>query len=155
MATAAESAKQRKSFSEVDRRRFKRLRVFRSKKAKDYNASDMELVFSEVWSSRWPNTPAAMFTIRDKKHAKDLIAHYGAETTAFVIREVVTHWEQYRADLKMNGFPSMIAFYGYRNSLFPMVLEQDSKGMKPGWGSHFEEGDSTDSGDEMGWPEGF
>ncbi len=148
LASATEKARGRKAANTGPG--MKRLRRFLDKQPAQYNCNDIELVLAHAWKARWKRVAPPRFTGRDRKHAKDLITQYGAEETAKVVSTVVTQWEDYAAKFSLNGYPSMPLFYGYRNSLFPMVLEGGGTA-KPKWGTHFDENESRDDGDEIGW----
>lgn len=151
LLSSSRRAKGRKpANSRVNTQGYKRLRKFLDKSPKNYNCNDMELVLAHAWKSRWDKVPPPRFTGRDRKHAKDLIEHYGAAETAKVINTIVVEWETYSAKFSLGGYPSMPLFWGYRNSLFPLVLQGDSTG-KPLWGTHFKKEDSRSEGDEVGW----
>jgi len=88
----------------------------------DYNCNDMEGVFKRAWKEKF-NTPTSSFTIKDRKHAKDLIDTWGALRVIRVIRETILKWDQLRVLLKVTGFPSMALIFGYRNTLFQLIEE--------------------------------
>lgn len=127
----------------------KRVRSFLEKDPRQYNCNDMELVLGIAWKETGWKTPPPKFTSRDRKHAKDLISHYGASNVARVIKEAIGGWTDYSGRLNVNGYPSMPLFWGYRNSIFPMVL--DGKGKKKGAGTQFDESTSREDGSEIGW----
>ena len=151
IGVAMTAEKRRKPMTAGKQRAYKRMRRFKQKKASRYNANDMELVLAEVWTLKWPNTPSPKFTNKDRAHAKALIDHYGAAITAHVVRTVVTQWSMFKSKLQINGgYPSIAMLYGYRNSVFPMVLEQEEDA-KPGWGTHFSVEDGSDNLEGTGW----
>ena len=149
LAQASTKESSRKPLEKVTQES-KQLRAFLSKNVSNYNCNDIEVVLSTIWRKKWTSVPPPKFMGRDRKHAKDLIEHYGPADTVKVISQVIENWEDYAARLSINGYPSMPLFWGYRNSLFPLVL-QGNNGAKPKWGSHFDENNTRDPGDEIGW----
>ena len=149
VAMSSESRRKPANDREMAARR--RLRKHQARLPSQYSANDIELVFAQVWAMRWTKAAPPKFTLRDKRHAKDLIEQYGAAETAQVIREVITHWDKYRKAYNLNGHPSMRLFYGWRITLFAAVLEEEINRTEDQGGSQFHEDHDREEGDEIGW----
>lgn len=137
------------------RKQNRRLRKFLEKEPEQYNANDIELVFRGVWKEVWKKTPPSSFTMRDRKHAKDLLDTYGGKVVSEVIRSTFLNWERVKQEFGLKGHPSMPMFWGWRNSIFPFIMEGgvESDPAKPKWGTHAPDDESghTDEGEELGW----
>lgn len=135
-------------------RHWQRLKDFSDKSPEQYNANDIELVMARAWHRKGWKTPAPRFTMRDRKHAKDLIIAYGADTVSTVIDTAISNWESLAPKMNLsNAYPSMGIIFGYRNSIFPLVIDGDLGGDKPTWGTQFNrDKDSSPEGEEkIGW----
>ena len=117
-----------------------------------YNANDLEFVFRRAWGDKWKTRPPR-FTMRDKKHAKDLNEEFGPADTAKVVSQTIHLWEDITRQFGLNGYPSMPMIFGFRRSLFPTILDGSVDGTKrPKWGTHFDEAEhSRPAGQEGGW----
>jgi len=131
-----------------------RLKKFSEKSASEYNANDMEIVMAQAWTLKGWRSAAPKFTLRDRKHAKDLIEQHGPETVASVIEEAISKWEDVAPKMRLNNtYPSMSIIFGYRNSIFPLLIDGELN-MKPTWGSQFDrekDASPTDGGGSVGW----
>jgi len=124
--------------------------AFEEKSPSQYNCNDMELVIRVGFAKRgWKGAPT--FTGKDRSQAKQLIEAYSPDVVADVVQQTITRWEEVSAHFGANGFPSMAFVYGFRNSLFPYVLNGPQSKAKPGAGSQFNADDSREKGDEVGW----
>lgn len=134
------------------RRHTNRLQKFSEKSASEYNANDMEIVMAQAWKLKGWRTAPPKFTLRDRKHAKDLIEQHGAETVSNVIDEAIRRWEEIAPKMRLNNtYPSMSIIFGYRNSIFPLLIDGDLN-MKPTWGSQFDrEKDASQEDGGIGW----
>ena len=133
---------------------WQRLKSFTEKTPEQYNANDIELVMARAWHRKGWKTPAPRFTMRDRKHSKDLITAYGPDVVAKVIDGAISSWESLAPKLRLNNaYPSMGIMYGYRNSIFPLMIDGDPNNGNPSWGSHFDRNkDSSPEGEEkIGW----
>lgn len=130
---------------------WRRLQNFLDKKCSEYNAKDMELVLAMEWEKRTWKTPPPRFFGKDLKHAKDLINIYGSEFVAQVITTCVRDWEKISNKFKINGYPNMSIFWGFRNSIFPTIIDGELES-EPSWGSQYDVNrDSRPEGEEIGW----
>ena len=135
-------------------RHWQRLQSFLEKTPDQYNSNDIELIMARAWHRKGWKTPAPRFTMRDRKHAKDLITTYGPDVVAKVIDQAIASWEALAPKLRLqNAYPSMGIMYGYRNSIFPLIIDGDPSAGKASWGSHFDrDKDSSPKGEEkIGW----
>lgn len=135
-------------------RHWQRLKDFNDKSPDQYNANDIELVMARAWHRKGWKTPPPRFTLRDRKHAKDLIINYGADTVTLVIERAISSWEVLTPKMNLNNaYPSMGIIFGYRNSIFPLIIDGGLEGSEPSWGSHFDRNkDSSPEGEEkVGW----
>lgn len=133
---------------------WQRIQAFLEKTQDQYNANDIELVMARAWHRKGWKTPVPRFTIRDRKHAKDLIIAYGAKNVSEVMDKAIDNWESLAPKLKLhNAYPSMGIMFGYRNSIFPLLIDGDLAGGKVSWGSNFDrKTDSSPKGEEkIGW----
>lgn len=129
---------------------WRRLQAFNEKTPEQYNAKDLEFVLALEWREKWKSPPPRFFG-RDMKHAKDLISIYSAEVVSDVIKRCVKDWETIAPRFNIKGYPSMPIFWGFRNSIFPLMIDGELQG-KPTWGSQFnDETDSRPDGGEIGW----
>jgi len=128
---------------------WRRLQAFNDKTPEQYNAKDMEYVVALEWKKKWQSPPPRFFG-RDMKHAKELIAIYGAEVVADVLQRSIADWESLAPHFNIKGYPSMPIFWGFRNSIFPLMIDGELNS-KPNWGSQFTKEDSTPDGGEIGW----
>jgi len=128
---------------------WKKLDSFLSKSPDKYNAKDLELLLASEWDKKGWKTPAPRFYGKDLKHGKELIKIYSAELVAKVLSYSVQNWESLAPKFNIRGYPSMPIFWGFRNSIFPLVIDGDI-GVSPSWGSHYEE-EQTKQGSEVGW----
>jgi len=135
-------------------KRNKRVRKFLSKDPSEYHSNDMELVFRTAWKATEWKSPPSSFTGKDRGLAKKLIEQFGAANTAEVIKATIVQWGRIKEEFpQLNGYPSVGMIFGFRSSLFPLVLEGDlDKAAKgPSWGSHAPDGKQTPEGEESGW----
>lgn len=129
---------------------WRRLQAFNEKTPEQYNAKDLEFVLAIEWREKWKSPPPRFFG-RDMKHAKDLISIYGAEVVSDVIKRCVKDWETIAPRFNIKGYPSMPIFWGFRNSIFPLMIDGELQS-QPTWGSQFNnETDSRPDGGEIGW----
>lgn len=128
---------------------WRRLNAFQNKTPEQYNAKDMEFVVALEWKKKWQSPPPRFFG-RDMKHAKELISIYGAEVVADVLQRSIADWETLAPRFNIKGYPSMPIFWGFRNSIFPLMIDGELNS-KPTWGSQFTKEDSTPDGGEIGW----
>lgn len=129
---------------------WKRLQSFLDKEPTHYNSKDMELVVAMEWQKKWKSPPPRFFG-RDLKHVKELINIYSPEVVAEVLISCIRDWEKISSKFKINGYPSMPIFWGFRNSIFPMIIDGEIED-KPSWGSQYDtEKDSRPEGEEIGW----
>ena len=128
---------------------WRRLQAFNDKTPEQYNAKDMEFVMAQEWRKKWQSPPPRFFG-RDMKHTKDLISIYGAEVVSDVITKCISDWESIAPKFNIKGYPSMPIFWGFRNSIFPLMIDGELDN-KPSWGSQFSDTDDTPDGGEIGW----
>ena len=128
---------------------WRRLQAFNQKTPDQYNSKDLEFVVALEWREKWQSPPPRFFG-RDLKHGKDLISIYGAEVVTDVIRRCVKDWEEIAPRFNIKGYPSMPIFWGFRNSIFPLMIDGELD-TKEGWGSQFDNKESRSEGDEIGW----
>lgn len=130
----------------------KKSQDFSEKSPESYNVNDIEQVLASAWQSKGWRTPPGSFTMRDKGNAKRLIETYGPAVVADVITKAISQWESLCPKLRLSGaYPSIGLIYGYRNSIFPLMIDGDNSA-KPSWGSHFDrEKDSAPTGKTIGW----
>lgn len=107
-----------------------------------FSSRDIEVLMRDTAVAHGAIPP--MWTMKDRKHAKELISHYGGEAVATVVETVVKDWAVFVQRYRLKGHPSMAFIYGYRNSVFPDVLEGATK-ERPTWGSHYNPNDNTPS----------
>lgn len=129
--------------------RVSKLDKFNTKAPCDYNSNDLEFVISESWIKKGWNTPPPRFYPKDRKLSKQLLENYGAVNCDKVIRGCIAEWEAVSATFRIQGYPSVGVFWGFRNSLFPYIL--DNNNSKPQWGSKFDKKDERSEGSEIGW----
>ena len=128
---------------------WRRLQAFNQKTPDQYNSKDLEFVVALEWREKWQSPPPRFFG-RDLKHGKDLISIYGAEVVTDVIRRCIKDWEEIAPRFNIKGYPSMPIFWGFRNSIFPLMIDGELD-TKEGWGSQFDNKESRSEGDEIGW----
>lgn len=112
------------------RKAAKRMRKFLEKRPEDYNTNDIEVLFGEVWRKRFRLTRPPGFTMKDRKHVKVLIDTFGAAQVAKVVLTTVGKWTEVSGKLRVSGTPSVALIFGYRASLFPLVLEPEKAVVK-------------------------
>ena len=106
---------------------WRRLQAFNEKTPEQYNAKDLEFVLAIEWREKWKSPPPRFFG-RDMKHAKDLISIYSAEVVSDVIKRCVKDWETIAPRFNIKGYPSMPIFWGFRNSIFPLMIDGELQG---------------------------
>lgn len=127
----------------------KRLQAFLNKSPEKYTSLDIEIVFAQHWGAKW-KSPPSRFTMKELSLVKKLNEGYGPEVVAKVVEAMIVRWESLRREFSLNGYPSIPLLWGYRNSFFPFLLEEDEES-KPQWGSHFSDDQSRPEGQEVGW----
>ena len=147
MKVADEKSRKRKAVKAPSRAT--KLQQFNAKAPEDYNSNDLEFVISESWVKKGWNTPPPRFYQKDRKLSKQLIESYGAVNCDKVIRGCIADWEAVSTTFRIQGYPSVGVFWGFRNSLFPYIL--DNNKAKPEWGSKFDTKDERSEGSEIGW----
>lgn len=128
---------------------WRRLQAFNEKTPEQYNSKDLEFVLALEWRKKWQSPPPRFFG-RDLKHGKDLISIYSAEVVTNVIQTCVKEWESIAPKFNIKGYPSMPIFWGFRNSIFPLMIDGELK-TKDSWGSQFDNTESRKDGEEVGW----
>jgi hypothetical protein len=116
-----------------------------------YNCNDLEKVFRNAWSERWPNVTPKRWTGRERKNAKDLISEYTAAEAVKTVEMTIEKWNVLMRQFDFKGYPNMPLIYGYRGSLVPMAKEGEQKPSNPKWGSHYDKDETRDDGKEGGW----
>lgn len=112
------SRKRKREFADGPKKVKRRLRTD-DKEASEYNCNDLEVIFKRTWIDTWGKFSSSRWTLREKKHAKDMIREHGGEAIANYIRFVIEHWDDLCRRYKVNGYPSIPIIYGYRRSWFP------------------------------------
>lgn len=143
-------ANKKRTPTQTKPKHWQRIRKFQEKTPDQYNAKDLEFVLAMKWKEKW-NSPPPRFYGRDLKHAKDLIGIYTAEVVTNVINWSLDNWEQLCERYNIKGYPSMPIFWGFRNSIFPLYIDGEVNTSNPSWGSHFNEEQSREDGEEIGW----
>lgn len=129
---------------------WRRLQAFNDKTPEQYNAKDIEFVLALEWREKWKSPPPKFFG-RDLKHAKDLISIYSPEVVTSVVKQCVKEWETIAPQFNIKGYPSMPIFWGFRNSIFPLIIDGALQ-TKATWGTQFDSNtDSRPEGGEIGW----
>ena len=57
---------------------------------------------------------APLVTGKDQKHLKDLIDHYGYDTTRQMVDWMFDNWHIFRREKKIQGVPTVGLLYGFR-----------------------------------------
>ena len=128
---------------------WRRLSDFIEKSPSDYNSKDLELLLASERDKKGWKSPAPRFYAKDMKHGKELIKIYGADVVSKVFTYSVQNWETLAPKFNIRGYPSMPIFWGFRNSIFPLVIDGEI-GHQPTWGTHYTE-EQTNTGSEVGW----
>jgi hypothetical protein len=95
----------------------------KEKSKAEYNQFDMWFVFKRCWKEANLNGRPTIWTLRERKHVRDMIAEQGSEA-------IVTYFEYCFKNWKTLAFahhitsvvPSIPILYGYRRSLLPEAL---------------------------------
>jgi hypothetical protein len=115
-----------------------------------YKPKDILTLFMNAWKERWPKAPSPSLTRKDLKLAKDLIEDYTAPAVAKVVVEVIMKWTFYSREFNLRGYPSIGMIFGFRNSLFPLILNGNAASSDHSAMQHDAE-ESREEGDEVGW----
>jgi hypothetical protein len=129
---------------------WKRIESFINKSVDEYNSKDIELLLASEWKKKgWKSAPPRFYK-KDLKHGAELIKIYGASDVAKVVTQSVENWENIAPKFNIRGYPNMGIFWGFRNSIFPMIIDGDLQNNNPSWGSHYQQ-EQTKKGQEVGW----
>lgn len=119
------------------------------KQPETYNCNDLIGLFIREWKRKWPQVTAPLMGMKERALLKQLIDHYGAAETAKVVLEMFARWDTLAPKIKVKGsYPSISILWGFRGTLFPMILEGELTA-KPAWGAHFESEKQTQKTDEV------
>jgi hypothetical protein len=125
---------------------------FEAKKPHEYNANDLYYVIATAWRAKWPNSKPGFFQAKDRALGKLLLDDYGGEVVAYVLAGAIARWEELRQKFRITGYPSVAVFYGFRNSIFPLLLEPGSGSPGPApAGSQYNQQHARPKGHEEGW----
>ncbi len=130
---------------------WQRLNSFVNKEPSQYNSKDLELLMASAWNKKGWKSPSPVFGGKDLRHGKELIKIYGSEVVSNVITHSIENWESLVNEYRINGYPSMGIFWGFRNSIFPKFIDGDLVTNKPSWGSHYEPKQDNTNESEVGW----
>jgi hypothetical protein len=89
----------------------------------------------EVWPQAFPR--GVTYTAKERGLAKKLIEAFGYDNVEQVLVHTVECWEDVRMKYRLSGYPSIALIWGYRNSLFPDILDNDGRLQQPASGSRF------------------
>lgn len=103
-----------------------------AKTVSQYNCNDFWHVFKSMWRSADLRGSPTTWTVRERKHVKELIDEQGPEAVHAFLQYVFQNWGSICQRYKINGYPNIPLLYGYRRSLFPESLNGPTVTTKPG-----------------------
>lgn len=97
------------------------------KNVKDYNTTDMRFIFEAAWSKNgWKGFPSR-WTLKDKKHIREMLNEQGGEILVQYFKYVLENWSSIQRRYKILGGPSISVFYGFRTSWLQEALNNKSQ----------------------------
>lgn len=90
----------------------------------EYNVTDMRLLYEELWCGKGWKGFAPKWTMKDKKHIRNLLDEQGGKNTVRYFRYVVQEWENIRRRYRIQGAPNAAILWGFRSSLLHEALNK-------------------------------
>jgi len=89
----------------------------------EYNQIDLWFVFKRCWNDAKINGRPTIWTLRERKHVKDMIAEQGSEAIVTYFEYCFKNWNALVFNHHITSIvPSIPLLYGYRRSLLPEAL---------------------------------
>lgn len=100
-------------------------KISQIEKNSDCNSTDIWYIWVEEWKNKgWKSKPSA-WTLREKKHIKDLLREYGSDEIIEYVRYCIKNWADLSSRFRItSAVPTVPIIYGYRSSWIPECVDK-------------------------------
>lgn len=89
------------------------------------NCNDLLKYFRAVYYTVYGIKTKSVDTMRDRKNFKNMIDEYGWDRSRIAIKYAITNWND--MGVTLDGYPSVTAVYGYRETIVPESINGKNK----------------------------